>query len=156
MWRNDNQERKRGLVGWKREQARSRSWIYCTQRLHAWARYLNVSQYHVESSRLDRLATPRKLISLSSKCMHQPLIGPMTEVDVLNSQLENGVRKLPRKDITIIHGDFNAMIGGDAHTDWPETAWQTLEWGPTNERPTAIGFCKDEQDGHCQHAQLST
>ena len=67
--------------------------------------------------------------------MHQPCTTdwPDEEVEAFYSQLKNTVSKIPRKDITIIQGDFNVMTGSDAHTEWPETAGK-FGVGPINER----------------------
>ena len=113
--------------GGKENKARSRSWIYCAQRLHGLGTY-KVSQSHAESSRLDW----PQLRETSVIQVYAPTTDwPDDGVEVFYSQFENTVSKIPRKDITTIQGDFSAMIGSDVHTDWPETAGN-FGAGPTN------------------------
>ena len=43
------------------------------------------------------------------------------------------IKKIPKKDIIIMHGDRNATIGADAYNNWAGTA-SKIGLGDTNER----------------------
>ena len=43
-------------------------------------------------------------------------------VEEFYEKLDETIAKKPKKDLLIVLGDWNAMIGTDAHTDWPGTA----------------------------------
>ena len=55
------------------------------------------------------------------------------ELEEFYEQVENVIKKIPKKDITIIQGDFNAKVGPDAYKDWQGTIGQ-YGTGETNER----------------------
>eukprot|EP00794_Sanderia_malayensis_P018354 gene18354-biopygen12300 len=44
------------------------------------------------------------------------------EIEGLYNQLEATLKNIPKKDILVVMGDWNAKIGPDAHVDWPRTA----------------------------------
>jgi exonuclease III len=53
--------------------------------------------------------------------------------DDFYSELEEVISNIPKKDILIIQGDWNAKIGPDAYADWAGTVGK-FPWGETNER----------------------
>ena len=55
------------------------------------------------------------------------------EVEELYEQIENTLKKVPKKDLIIIQGDFNAKIGPDAYEVWPCTVGRNGV-GETNDR----------------------
>ena len=55
------------------------------------------------------------------------------EVEEFYEQVENAIKKVPKKDITIIQGGFNAKVGPDAYEDWQGTIGQ-FGVGETNDR----------------------
>ena len=55
------------------------------------------------------------------------------ELEEFYEQVENTIKKVPKKDITIVQGDFNAKVGPDAYKDWRGTIGQ-YGTGETNER----------------------
>lgn len=44
------------------------------------------------------------------------------ELEMFYHQLEATTKNIPKKDIFIVMGDWNAKIGSDAHAEWPGTA----------------------------------
>ena len=55
------------------------------------------------------------------------------EVEELYEQIENTLKKVPKIDLIIIQGDFNAKIGPDAYDVWPGTVGR-YGVGETNDR----------------------
>ena len=49
------------------------------------------------------------------------------------NELEKVLTNIPKKDIPIVQGDWNAKIGTDAYPDWNGTVGK-FAWGETNER----------------------
>ena len=58
------------------------------------------------------------------------------DTETFYSELEATIAKIPKKDIKIIQGDWNATIGTDAHKNWAGTTGK-FGIGITNER----GIC---------------
>ena len=54
-------------------------------------------------------------------------------VEELYEQIENTLKKVPKIDLIIIQGDFNAKIGPDAYEMWPGTVGR-YGVGETNDR----------------------
>ena len=55
------------------------------------------------------------------------------DIDAFYSDLEDFMKKIPKKDIVIVQGDWNAKIGTDAYTIWKGTVGK-FGTGVTNER----------------------
>ena len=55
------------------------------------------------------------------------------EVEAFYEELENTIKKIPKKDILIVQGDFNAKVGPDAYDNWAGTVGQ-YGTGNTNDR----------------------
>ena len=55
------------------------------------------------------------------------------EVETFYEELEQTIKKAPRKDIVYVMGDFNAKIGPDAHAHWAGTVGR-FGTGETNDR----------------------
>ncbi|XP_069995005.1 craniofacial development protein 2-like [Penaeus vannamei] len=55
------------------------------------------------------------------------------ELGMLYHQFEATTKNIPKKDMFIVKGDWNAKIGSDAHAEWPGTAGK-FALGCTNER----------------------
>ena len=55
------------------------------------------------------------------------------EVEEFYEELENAIKKVPKKDIIIVQGDFNAKVGPDAYENWAGTVGQ-YGTGDTNDR----------------------
>eukprot|EP00794_Sanderia_malayensis_P009660 gene9660-biopygen7980 len=86
------------------------------------------------SSRIIRIrlnATPRNLSVIQ---VYAPT-SDYTEEDIegFYNQLESTLKRIPKKDILVVMGDWNAKVGPDAHVDWPGTAGK-FGLGTTNER----------------------
>ena len=58
---------------------------------------------------------------------------PDEEVENFYQLLNKTIDKLPRKDITVIQGDWNAKIGTNAHQNWAGTVGK-FGLGQTDER----------------------
>ena len=55
------------------------------------------------------------------------------EVETFYEELEETIKKAPKKDIVFVMGDFNAKVGPDAHANWAGTAGK-YGTGETNDR----------------------
>mgnify|MGYP006273469667 CR=1 FL=1 len=55
------------------------------------------------------------------------------EVEEFYEELENSIKKVPKKDLLIVQGDFNAKVGRDAYEQWAGTVGQ-YGTGETNDR----------------------
>ena len=62
-------------------------------------------------------------------------------MDEFYEQLENTINEIPRKDLQILRGDWNAQVGPDAYEQWSGTVGR-VEW----DKPT-----KEEKDFHNLH-----
>ena len=55
------------------------------------------------------------------------------ELERFYNQLETTLKSIPKKDIVVVMGDWNATVGSDAYADWAGTAGK-FGLGTTNER----------------------
>ena len=55
------------------------------------------------------------------------------ELEVFYEQLDSNIALVPKKDILIVQGDWNAKVGPDAHQDWAGTVGK-FGIGVTNDR----------------------
>ncbi|XP_071511057.1 craniofacial development protein 2-like [Diadema antillarum] len=95
------------------------------------------------SSRMIRIqiaASPRNVAIIqvyapTSDCKDE-------EIDAFYDTLGSTLRKIPKKDIKIIQGDWNAKIGTDSYEDWHGTV-EKFAHGMTNDRgERLLEFCK--------------
>lgn len=67
------------------------------------------------------------------------------ELEAFYEDLENLLKKVPRKDILVVQGDWNAKIGEDAYHDWKGTIGK-FGHGTTNDRGMRLlEFAKKNQ-----------
>lgn len=87
------------------------------------------------SKRLIRIrisSAPRNLTIIQA---YAPTSGYSDEeVEDFYSELELAMAKIPKSDIRIIQGDWNAQIGSDAYGDWSEVTGKFAGRASTNER----------------------
>ena len=55
------------------------------------------------------------------------------EVELFYEQLEETIKKIPKKDILIVQGDWNAKVGPDSYRQWAGTVGR-FSTGETNDR----------------------
>ena len=72
------------------------------------------------------------------------------------NELEAVLTNIPKKDILIVQGDWNAKIGPDAYPDWSGTVGK-FAWGETNERGLRLDtrVCPSAQSHNSKHAVSS-
>ena len=71
-------------------------------------------------------ASPRKFTIIQ-------VYAPTSEVEEFYEKLNITTNKIPKEDIVIFQGDWNAKIGTDAHERWAGTVGR-YGLGTTNER----------------------
>ena len=84
-----------------------------------------------------------RIITIRLSCMPQNITIVQVHAPTSNAteeesedfynELETVLTNIPKKDILIVQGDWNAKIGPDAYPDWSGTVGK-FAWGETNER----------------------
>ena len=86
------------------------------------------------SSRIIRIRLQTAPRNLSIIQVYAPTSDSNEEdLEIFYNQIEATMRNIPKKDILIVMGDWNARVGPDAHEEWPGTAGE-FGLGSTNER----------------------
>ena len=86
------------------------------------------------SSRIIKISLKARPFNVSIIKVYTPSSEhPDQEIEDFYQQLNETIKKIPRRDILVIQGDWNAKIGPDAHQNWTETVGKH-GLGDTNER----------------------
>ena len=86
------------------------------------------------SSRIISIRTSAKPHNLTIIQVYAPTTDHADEeVEEFYEQLENTIAKVPKKDITLVVGDWNAKVGTDSYKDWSGTVGR-FGTGQTNAR----------------------
>ena len=93
-----------------------------------------VSEYKPISSRIISVRIMAKPFNISVIQVYAPSSSHTDEeIEEFYQDLEKTIREIPKKDIVVTQGDWNAKIGTDAYNQWRGTAGK-FGVGKTNER----------------------